>query len=87
MTSEQADRMTLGWSQEHLARVSSVTTASVYLLERMGTVGSDDDLRIRSALDQGLAKQQTDREARRGLLQETSVTNDEILSESCLNLP
>jgi len=81
MTSEQADRMTLGWSHEHLARISSVTTASVYLLERMGAVGSDDDRRIRSALDQGLAQQRSDREIRQGLLQETSVTNDESISE------
>ena len=87
MTSEQADRMKLGWSQEHLARVGSVTTASVYLLERMGTVGSDDDLRIRSALDQGLAQQQNDRDIRRGLLQEISVTNDEILLEANVSLP
>ena len=81
MTSEQADRMTLGWSHEHLARVSSVTTASVYVLERLGAVGSEDDLRIRRALDQGLAQQQIDREIRRGLLHETSATNDMISQE------
>lgn len=60
MTSEQADRITLGWSHERLARVSGVATASVYLLERMGNIGSEDDMRVRNALDQGLAQRQID---------------------------
>ena len=52
MTSEQADRMTIGWSREQLASASSVSVASVYLLERMGTSGPEDDARIRSTLAQ-----------------------------------
>ena len=53
MTPEQHARMTLGWTREHLARVSGVNVASVYLLERLDFSGSDDDLRIRNALAQG----------------------------------
>ena len=49
MTSEQADRITVGWSHEQLARASGVSVASVYLLERMGTAGPEDDTRILQA--------------------------------------
>ena len=50
MLQEQADRMTVGWSREQLARASGVSVASVYLLERMGTAGPDDDSQIRDSL-------------------------------------
>lgn len=55
MVAEQDVRMTLGWSREHLARVSGVSVAAVYLLERLGYSGSNDELRIREALTQGKA--------------------------------
>ena len=55
MTSGQADRMTLGWSREQLARASGVSAASVYLLERLGSAGPEDDARIRNGLAQGKA--------------------------------
>jgi hypothetical protein len=53
MISEQSDRIGLGWSHERLARASNVDVASVYLLERMGTAGPEDDARIRRGLSQG----------------------------------
>ena len=77
MTSEQADRITLGWSHEHLARVSGVATASVYLLERTGNIGSDDDVRIRNALDQGFAQRQIDFDKRRNLAGTTFSTEND----------
>jgi len=52
MTSEQADRMLVGWSREQLARASGVSVAAVYLLERMGTAGLEDDAQIRNVLAQ-----------------------------------
>ena len=55
MTSEQADRMMLGWTREQLAQMSGVSLASVYLFERMGTAGSNEDVRIRNALAQAKA--------------------------------
>jgi len=56
MTSDQADRIFLGWSHEQLARLSGVSVASVYLLERLGTAGPDDDTRIRNKLAHGKAQ-------------------------------
>ena len=56
MIQEQADRLTVGWSREQLARASGVGVAAIYLLERMGTAGPEDDARIRSGLAQGKAK-------------------------------
>lgn len=56
MTSEQVDRMTIGWSREQLARASGVSVASVYLLERMGTAGPEDDARVQNALAKGRSK-------------------------------
>lgn len=53
MIQEMADRMSVGWSREQLARASGVSVAAVYLLERMGTAGPEDDARIRTVLAQG----------------------------------
>ena len=53
MTQEQSTRMGLGWLPEQLAQKSGVSTASVYLLERMGTAGPEDDARIRNTLTKG----------------------------------
>jgi transcriptional regulator with XRE-family HTH domain len=53
MTSEQSDRTMLGWSREQLAHASRVSVAAVYLFERMGTAGAEDDARIRNALAKG----------------------------------
>lgn len=36
-------RLLLGWSRENLAKRSGVPIASVYLIERMGTAGPEDD--------------------------------------------
>ncbi|RYE93865.1 MAG: XRE family transcriptional regulator [Oxalobacteraceae bacterium] len=36
-------RLLLGWSREDLAKRSGVPIASVYLIERMGTAGPEDD--------------------------------------------
>lgn len=77
MTSEQADRITLGWSHDRLARVSGVATASVYLLERMGNIGSEDDVRVRNALDQGLAQRQIDFNNRRDPAGTTPLTEND----------
>ena len=55
MASEQANRRTVGWSREQLAQASGVSLASVYLFERIGTAGSEDDTRIRNALLQAEA--------------------------------
>lgn len=53
MTLGRVDRIMLGWSREQLAQVSGVSLASVYLFERMGTAGLEDDARIRNGLAQG----------------------------------
>lgn len=52
MTFHHVTRIALGWSREQLARASEVDVAAVYLFERMGTAGAEDDARIRSALIQ-----------------------------------
>ena len=57
MIQEQADRIRLGWSHERLARASGVTVAAVYLLERLGSAGLEDDARIRNSLAEEKAKQ------------------------------
>jgi len=59
MIQEQVDRVNLGWSREQLARASGVTVAAVYLLERMGYAGSEDDARVRKSLAEGKAKHAT----------------------------
>ena len=46
------DRIALRWSREQLARASGISVAAVYLFERMGTAGLEDDVRIRSTLIQ-----------------------------------
>ena len=43
-------RIKLGWTVERLAEQSGVSIASVYLLERLGTAGPDDDARILGCL-------------------------------------
>ena len=48
--------MTLGWSFEKLAKTSNVAVASVYLLERMGTAGPEDDASIWDVLNKHLAE-------------------------------
>ena len=53
MFREQVDRISLGWSREQLARASGVSVVAIYLLERMGAAGSEDDTRIQNALAQG----------------------------------
>ena len=50
MIQEMADRISIGWSRKQLSRASDVSVASIYLLERMGTAGPEDDLRIRTVL-------------------------------------
>ena len=49
-------RMSLGWSIEKLAKESRVTVASVYLLERMGTAGPEDDAKMWDVLNGRLAE-------------------------------
>lgn len=56
MISERADRLSLGWSYEQLARASMVEVASIYLLERTGTAGQHDDILIRHTLAREKAK-------------------------------
>ena len=63
MMSEQSDRMELGWSREHLAKISGVDLAAIYLLERLGTAGFEADARIRKSLTKGKAES-TQRTAR-----------------------
>lgn len=53
MTSYQSLRVSFGWSREKLAHKSGVEVAAVYLLERTGTAGSEDDTKILNALDKG----------------------------------
>ena len=48
--------MSLGWSREHLARVSGVSLASIYVLERLGSSGEQEDELTREALANGLAR-------------------------------
>ncbi len=50
-------RMRLGWSEARLAKESGVTIASVFLVERLGTAGTADDLRISEALERNVAAQ------------------------------
>lgn len=50
MASELVKRIAVGWTREQLAMASGVSVAAVYLFERMGTAGVDDDARIRNAL-------------------------------------
>jgi hypothetical protein len=45
-----SDNLPLGWPRERLAVESGVSVASVYLLERALTAGSEEDARIREAL-------------------------------------
>ena len=52
MTFHHVARIALGWSREQLAQASEVDVAAVYLFERMGSAGAQDDARIRSALIQ-----------------------------------
>ena len=47
-------RMSLGWSFERFAKESGVAVASVYLLERMGTAGPEDDAKMWDALNKHL---------------------------------
>ena len=55
MNPDLADRILLGWSHQYLAKISGVATASVYLLERKGSAGEQDDRCIRNALTMGKA--------------------------------
>ena len=57
MVYEMGERITLGWSREHLAQISGVQVAAIYLLERLGSAGPEDDQRIRDAIADGLAEQ------------------------------
>jgi len=57
MNPDLADRILLGWSHQYLAKISGVATASVYLLERTGSAGEQDDRCIRNALIKGKASQ------------------------------
>ena len=50
----QLARTSLGWSFEQLAKESGVEVASVYLLERLGTAGPDDDARMWDILNKHL---------------------------------
>lgn len=43
-------RMLSRWSREDLARRSGVSIASVYLIERLGTAGPEDDALIARVL-------------------------------------
>lgn len=55
MMPEEEDRMLLGWTREHLARVSGVAVSSIYVLERLGSAGERDDELIRAALAEAKA--------------------------------
>ena len=43
-------RAHLGWSRDRLAGASDVPLSAIYLLERLGSAGSEDDKRILQAL-------------------------------------
>ncbi len=52
MTAELLKRIAVGWTREQLAVASNVSVSAIYLLERVGTAGPEDDVRIRAALAQ-----------------------------------
>ncbi len=47
----RAARARLGWSRDQLAEASDVPVSSIYLLERLGSAGEQDDKRILAALE------------------------------------
>lgn len=47
-----AARALLGWSRDQLAEASNVPVSSIYLLERLGSAGTQDDKRILAALNE-----------------------------------
>jgi transcriptional regulator with XRE-family HTH domain len=57
MTRVRDLRVRLGWSEAKLAKESGVTVASIFLIERLGTAGLTDDLRVLEALERNLAAQ------------------------------
>ena len=56
LMSVQSARMGLGWSIEKLANESGVAVASIYLLERMGSAGPEDDGKVRDTLNRRFAE-------------------------------
>lgn len=46
----RAARALIGWSRDQLAEASNVPVSSIYLLERLGSAGSQDEKRILAAL-------------------------------------
>jgi hypothetical protein len=69
--------MLLGWSETYLAKVSGVSAASIYLIERMGSAGDVDDGLIRAALAHG-KEERFRRVSNRVITPRTSTTPVEV---------
>ncbi len=70
-----AARALIGWSRDQLAEASNVPVSSIYLLERLGTAGTQDDKQILAALKR--ADIQRDKTAPSATIAVKSTTEDD----------